>query len=172
MDEISLNPTDTAKAATPAESSTDTPTAMDANGTVSKAHKEIPSMKQLYEQSTQFNHWRYTQENLDGIRSRVNKEAESNIRANIAEERALVRERQRAKYSFRIQHLAGLCKMLTLFVYTILYCSERHRVWLLKIFRETTRSICGWTKNWLYLDSMSARLLQSSDTGNFPLMSS
>ncbi|KAG0049313.1 hypothetical protein BGZ83_005883 [Gryganskiella cystojenkinii] len=67
--------------------------AKDANGTATDAQKAIPSMKQLYEQSTQYNHWRYTQEALDGIRNRVNKEAESNIRANIAEERALREEK-------------------------------------------------------------------------------
>lgn len=47
-------------------------------------------LKQLYEQSTQYCFWRYTQAALDELRSRVNQEVISSIRANINEERRLV----------------------------------------------------------------------------------
>ena len=63
--------------------------AADANEAVDAA-KEVPTMKQLYEQSTQYNHWRYTQAALDEMRNKVNTEAAANIKANIDEERGLV----------------------------------------------------------------------------------
>lgn len=63
---------------------------VDANEAVD-ASKEVPTMKQLYEQSTQYNHWRYTQAALDEMRNKVNTEAAANIKANIDEERSLVR---------------------------------------------------------------------------------
>ncbi|KAF9281613.1 hypothetical protein BGZ68_006527 [Mortierella alpina] len=46
-------------------------------------------LKQLYEQSTQYCFWRYTQAALDELRSRVNQEVISSIRANVNEERRL-----------------------------------------------------------------------------------
>ncbi|KAG0308571.1 hypothetical protein BGZ98_007550 [Dissophora globulifera] len=53
------------------------------NGTDSK--KEVP-LKQLFEQSTQYNHWRYTQSALNQLRGKVNQEAIATIRQNIEEE--------------------------------------------------------------------------------------
>ncbi|KAI7821009.1 cyclin-like protein [Gamsiella multidivaricata] len=52
----------------------------------SDAKKEV-SLKQLYEQSTQYNHWRYTQSALDELRSKANQEVIAIIRENIREER-------------------------------------------------------------------------------------
>ncbi|KAF9917845.1 hypothetical protein BX616_011143, partial [Lobosporangium transversale] len=48
--------------------------------------KEV-QLKQLYEQSTQYNHWRYTQAALDNLRNKVNQEAIACIKQNIGEER-------------------------------------------------------------------------------------
>ncbi|ORZ08009.1 cyclin-like protein [Lobosporangium transversale] len=51
--------------------------------------KEV-QLKQLYEQSTQYNHWRYTQAALDNLRNKVNQEAIACIKQNIGEERLSV----------------------------------------------------------------------------------
>ncbi|KAF9172860.1 hypothetical protein BGX21_004472 [Mortierella sp. AD011] len=48
--------------------------------------KEVP-LKQLYEQSTQYNHWRYTQNALNEMRTKVNQEVITTIKQNIEEER-------------------------------------------------------------------------------------
>ncbi|KAF9106982.1 hypothetical protein BGX29_007805 [Mortierella sp. GBA35] len=63
----------------------------DANGgpaTVGEAadKKETVVLKQLYEQSTQYNHWRFTQQKLDDMRSKVNQEVVSSIKQNIQDE--------------------------------------------------------------------------------------
>ncbi|GJJ78894.1 cyclin H [Entomortierella parvispora] len=88
----------TATTAAAAAAPTDSTTVTTANGSVvnatdanvtADAVKEVPTMKQLYEQSTQYNHWRYTQAALDEMRNKVNTEAAANIKANINEERAL-----------------------------------------------------------------------------------
>lgn len=66
----------------------------DANGTTSGAEetqKETVPLKQLYEQSTHFNHWRYAQQQLDDMRSKVNQEVVSSIRQNLEDETELVR---------------------------------------------------------------------------------
>ncbi|KAF9109808.1 hypothetical protein BGX27_007165 [Mortierella sp. AM989] len=44
-------------------------------------------LKQLYEQSTQYNHWRFTQTALNEMRSKVNQEVIATIKQNIEEER-------------------------------------------------------------------------------------
>ncbi|KAF8964610.1 hypothetical protein BGZ46_000750 [Entomortierella lignicola] len=70
-------------------STTDTPSAdlekpTDSNET--KKEEQAP-MKQLYEQSTQYNHWRYTQNALNELRTKVNQEVIANIKQNIEDER-------------------------------------------------------------------------------------
>ncbi|KAF9199651.1 hypothetical protein BGZ49_010194, partial [Haplosporangium sp. Z 27] len=70
-------------------SATNTPSAdlekpTDSNET--KKEEQAP-MKQLYEQSTQYNHWRYTQSALDELRTKVNQEVIANIKQNIEDER-------------------------------------------------------------------------------------
>ncbi|KAG0206019.1 hypothetical protein BGX28_002475 [Mortierella sp. GBA30] len=60
-----------------------------ANGETVEDSKKETVLKQLYEQSTQYSHWRYTQAGLDELRSKVNQEAVSSIKENIKEERAL-----------------------------------------------------------------------------------
>ncbi|KAK3827596.1 MAG: cyclin-like protein [Benniella sp.] len=49
--------------------------------------KEEVALKHLYEQSTQYKYWRYTQAALDEIRRKANKEAIAVIGENIKEER-------------------------------------------------------------------------------------
>jgi hypothetical protein len=49
--------------------------------------KEEVALKHLYEQSTQYKYWRYTQAALDEIRRKANKEAVAVIGENIKEER-------------------------------------------------------------------------------------
>ncbi|KAI8599908.1 cyclin-like protein [Dissophora ornata] len=49
--------------------------------------KKGVDLKQLYEQSTQYNHWRYTQGALNDLRSGINQEAISSTKQNIEEER-------------------------------------------------------------------------------------
>ncbi|KAF9963880.1 hypothetical protein BGZ65_008157 [Modicella reniformis] len=49
--------------------------------------QESVALKQLYEQSTQYKYWRYTQTSLDELRSKVNGEAIATIGENISEER-------------------------------------------------------------------------------------
>ncbi|KAI1308757.1 hypothetical protein EDD11_004166 [Mortierella claussenii] len=60
--------------------------AADKNGDTAEAKKEVP-LKQLYEQSTQYNHWRYTQPALDDLRTKVNQEVVATIKQNIEDER-------------------------------------------------------------------------------------
>ncbi|KAG0231931.1 hypothetical protein BGW41_002014 [Actinomortierella wolfii] len=48
-----------------------------------------PKKRQLFEQSTQYNHWRFTQQKLDEIRARANKDAIDAIKTHIEEERQL-----------------------------------------------------------------------------------
>lgn len=69
----------------------------DANGTTAAANgtetteKETVPLKQLYEQSTQYNHWRYAQQQLDDMRSKVNQEVVTSIKQNLQGESDLVR---------------------------------------------------------------------------------
>ena len=69
----------------------------DANGATATAtgteatEKETVPLKQLYEQSTQYNHWRYAQQQLDDMRSKVNQEVVSSIKQNLQDECDLVR---------------------------------------------------------------------------------
>ncbi|KAF9923019.1 hypothetical protein FBU30_006875 [Linnemannia zychae] len=51
--------------------------------------KENVPLKQLYEQSTQFNHWRYNQKQLDDMRNKVNQEVVSSIKQNLQTEEDL-----------------------------------------------------------------------------------
>jgi cyclin H len=65
----------------------------DANVTADGAEetqKETVPLKQLYEQSTQYNHWRYAQQQLDDMRSKVNQEVVSSIKQNLEHEAELV----------------------------------------------------------------------------------
>lgn len=50
------------------------------------------ALKNLYEQSTQYNHWRFTQSGLSERRSKMNQEVIAAIQTNIQEERSLVRK--------------------------------------------------------------------------------
>ncbi|KAF9296019.1 hypothetical protein BGZ88_000889 [Linnemannia elongata] len=64
----------------------------DANGATAVANgieateKEAVPLKQLYEQSTQYNHWRYAQQELDDMRNKVNQEVVSSIKQNFQDE--------------------------------------------------------------------------------------
>lgn len=52
--------------------------------------KEEVALKHLYEQSTQYKFWRYSQSGLDEIRSKANKRAATVIGENIRDEREQV----------------------------------------------------------------------------------
>ncbi|KAF9159874.1 hypothetical protein DFQ26_006100 [Actinomortierella ambigua] len=59
------------------------------NGEGADADIPLPKKRQLYEQSTQYNHWRFTQKSLDEMRARANKDAIEAIKSHIEEERQL-----------------------------------------------------------------------------------
>lgn len=61
-----------------------------ANGIEATENEAVP-LKQLYEQSTQYNHWRYAQQQLDDMRNKVNQEVVSSIKQNLQDESDLVR---------------------------------------------------------------------------------
>ncbi|KAF9432065.1 hypothetical protein BGZ76_011308 [Entomortierella beljakovae] len=65
------------------KSSTDSGKENDNNG---DPKKEV-ALKQLYEQSTQFNYWRYTQTLLNDMRTKVNRSVIETIQQNINDER-------------------------------------------------------------------------------------
>ncbi|KAF9974034.1 hypothetical protein BGZ73_002680 [Actinomortierella ambigua] len=58
-------------------------------GQESDTHGTAPRKRQLFEQSTQYNHWRFTQKSLDAMRARANKDAIEAIKAHIQEEQQL-----------------------------------------------------------------------------------
>ncbi|KAF8928587.1 hypothetical protein BGZ52_003155 [Haplosporangium bisporale] len=72
---------------TPAGTNGDTPA--DAVKTEDQTEVKKEALKNLYEQSTQYNHWRFTQSGLSERRSKMNQEAIAAIQTNIEEERSL-----------------------------------------------------------------------------------
>lgn len=62
----------------------------DAVKTEDQTEVKKEALKNLNEQSTQYNHWRFTQSGLSERRSKMNQEAIAAIQTNIEEERSLV----------------------------------------------------------------------------------
>ncbi|KAF9581622.1 hypothetical protein BGW38_001300 [Lunasporangiospora selenospora] len=79
--------TESTPLATPTSASEPGSTTVKQNGQNGKTEESGSGLKQLYEQSTQFRYWRYTQSALDDMRSKVNQEAINAIKDNIREER-------------------------------------------------------------------------------------
>jgi hypothetical protein len=85
---ISNGGTESGNGNTPAGTNGDTP--VDVIKTEDETEVKKTALKNLYEQSTQYNHWRFTQSGLSERRSKMNQEAIAAIQTNIQEERSLV----------------------------------------------------------------------------------
>ncbi|KAG0321310.1 hypothetical protein BG000_003283 [Podila horticola] len=84
---ISNGGTESGNGSTPAGTNGDTP--VDVVKTEDETEVKKTALKNLYEQSTQYSHWRFTQSGLSERRSKMNQEAIAAIQTNIQEERSL-----------------------------------------------------------------------------------
>lgn len=85
---ISNGGTESGNGSTPAGTNGNTP--VDVVKTEDETEVKKTALKNLYEQSTQYSHWRFTQSGLSERRSKMNQEAIAAIQTNIQEERSLV----------------------------------------------------------------------------------